>query len=229
MAKRLGWALAVAALCGPAAWAADAKRHGAAAALFGAAVTFLVVGASLQVAAAVLAPRFCERAAQATRAHKLPAIAIGVGCGLAIMVVTVILSQAGGGVGKALAGLVLVTAAICAVPGMAGISRVVGDWATRTRYAGAETEAHPLVAVLVGAFVCGWASMLTGGALLIALLAFGLGAMLYAAARGTSLDVAQRRGSLKPPAPVAAAAPRGDAAPTSSMPGPLHDDGGQVF
>lgn len=213
----------------PSAWAAPRGKGESGGAFVVGALLGLVLVPSAQVVLAVIAPRFAARAAQAVRAHKLPIIGIGVVAALVAAVLAGVLSSAAGPGGKVLASLVLVAAWALSVPGVTGLSRVLGDRATQMAAPGRDDPAHPLLSVLVGSFCWAWAGLLTVGIGGLACHIVGLGATIYVWARGPALDVV-RRGPLLPPPSAAPAHPPAAGPPaTPPPPRPVHDDGAQAF
>jgi len=228
MLRRLVIAGLTGAALAPAAWAAPRRGQDQGAAVIVAALLGLVVVPSAQVVMAVLAPRLTARTAQATRAHKGAVIGIGLGAALATMILVALLSGPGGPRGKALGGLVVFAVWCLCLPGMVGLSRLLGDRAAQLAAPDREQQAHPLLSVSIGALLWAWASLVTIGVVGIACHVFGLGATIYAWARGPALDVA-RTGPPLAPAALPPAPPPGPAPPAQPGPRPIHDDGGQAF
>ncbi len=151
-----------------------------------------LVGAMLQFLAALLLPGFARRLQRAIAGGFWPSVGWGAMVTVLTVIVAVILSR-GGAAGKTLAAMVGVTAAILALAGGIGISRIFGDWALR-RW---EVEPVGPLSVLCGATI--WA-----GGVSVPIVGWLAGLLGLFASLGAAVQVLLQPHAFEPPpAPVA--------------------------
>jgi hypothetical protein len=188
----------------------------------------IFTAASFQIATLAVAPRFARRCAAAVRRYTWRAGLLGLAGLLAVFALAAVLGSVGAGGTGGL--LFAVVGGLAGTAGGVGVSLQAGEWALR-RIGG---DAHPLLVLLAGSCVLGWAVVLlpvVGQLLWIVVACLAMGAFWLALILGRSLDEAPARPTpapttVSPEALPVAGPPAAAASPAPAAP-PADDS--QVF
>ena len=196
--------MAALALAGPA-WGQEGKKKEEA----GFVVLLLPLGVlvlmSLQVATMAAFPRFAQRCGAAVRRYRWQTGVSGLAAFLGVFLLAAVVGSAAEGA----AGIPLGLGLLCAAIGGVGVTLEAGRWATARM--GDREPPHPLVQVIAGSSLIGWAALLVPCAGQVAWLiasCMAMGGFIYALVRGNALDEApprEPRALAPPPGPPVAA------------------------
>lgn len=157
-----------------------------------------LISGTLQVAVLAAFPRFARRCEAAVQRYKWQTPLVGMAGGLAVFLVAALASA----VNEQLAGFPIAGGWLLGMVGGVGVSLVAGKWAVER--IGGKAPAHPVVQVLAGSFLLGWAMVLlpcVGQILFLVVSWASMGALLMALVMGRKLDVV-KRAAISPPPPV---------------------------
>jgi len=186
--------------------------------------------ASLQIALLGVFPRFARRCATAVNRYRWQTPLAGLAAFLGVAVLAALANAASGGNERAGIPFVMLGTLVAMLGGV-GVSSLAGRWALERMSPG--TAAHPILEVLAGSSLIGWAALLVpcaGQVLWVLASCAAMGAFFIALFGGRRLDEAPAKRAVPTPAastapPSAPAAP----APPVGKPEPRGTDDSQMF
>ena len=186
--------------------------------------------ASLQIALLGVLPHFARRCAAAVNRYRWQTPLAGLAAFLAVGVLAALANAASGGNERAGIPFVLL-GSLVAMMGGVGVSLLAGRWALERMASG--TAAHPILEVLAGSSLIGWAALLVpcaGQVLWVVASCAAMGAFFVALFGGRRLDEAPARRAVPAPVAPAPAAPAPAApAPPAAKPEPKGTDDSRMF